>query len=70
MKYKYQVVAHDFYYPSSVLFEHLGEAEDYYNKIRSVNYEEGILVTLCEIIQHKGEEPENNEIEWYLDFNK
>ena len=70
MKYKYQVVAHDFYYPSSVLFEHLSEAEDYYNKIRGVNYEEGILVTLCEIVQYKGEEPENNEIEWYLDFNK
>lgn len=69
MKYKWQVVAHDHYYPSSVLFEHEGEAIDYYDKIKSANYDNDVLITLCKIEKFKGEEPEISEIDWYLDFN-
>ena len=67
MKYKYQVVAHAAYYPSSILFENYDEALSYYNSIKSADYE-NILVTLCEIKVCKGEqEVTQPEYDWYLD---
>ena len=39
-KYKYQVVVHVPYYPSSVLFETESEAWEYYNSIKGAACEE------------------------------
>lgn len=68
MKYNWQVVAHAAHYPSSVLFEHYEEALAYYNNIKSVDHDDGYLVTICKIEHFKGNtDIVNPEYEWYLD---
>lgn len=66
MKYKYQVVAHTAYYPSSILFETFEEALKCYNSIKGADHEDA-FVTLCEIMESKSEqEVTQTEYEWYL----
>lgn len=66
MNYKYQVIIHYDYYPSSFLFEKYEEALELFNKLRGVSdgYAEP-LITMCKILEAKGEIPENSEIDWY-----
>lgn len=66
MKYKYQVVAHTAYYPSSILFEEYEEALKYYNSVKGADHEDA-FITLCEIKEFKGEqEVTQAEYDWYL----
>lgn len=67
MKYKYQVVAHVGYYPSSVLFEEYEDALNYYNDIKGSSMSNEVCtITLCKIEQIKGDEPIQAEYDWYL----
>lgn len=71
-KYKYQVVVHYPYYPSSVLFENEEDAWAYYESIKRVNYgDEDTFITVCEILGYKGDDSlYDSEIDWYLDREK
>lgn len=70
-KYKYQVVVHYTYYPSSILFEKEEDAWAYYESIKRVYEDEGVFVTVCEILGCKGDDPlYDSEIDWYLDREK
>ena len=68
-KYKYQVVVHYPYYPSSVLFEKEEDAWTYWGTIKGVeNGDEEVLVTVCEILGANGDDSlYKAEIDWYLD---
>lgn len=68
-KYKYQVVVHYPYYPSSILFEKEEEAWAYYDSIKRVYHgDDGVFITVCEILEHKGDDSlADYEIDWYLD---
>lgn len=64
MKYKYQVVIHQPYYPSSSLFETYEQAFEYFLAAKGC-YGEDNLVTLCEIKGFKGSLDDYSEIiEW------
>lgn len=63
MKYKYQVVVHAPYYPTSALFETLEEADHYYQSAKGC-FGDDELVTLCEIKNWKGENDYDDIIEW------
>ena len=64
-KYKYQVVVHYPYYPSSILFEKEEDAWAYYESTKGVSYgDEDTFITVCEILGYNGDD---SEIEWYLD---
>lgn len=67
-KYKYQVVVHYPYYPSSILFEKEEDAWAYCKSIKSVEYgDEDIFITVCEILGYKGDDSiYQPEINWYL----
>ena len=66
-KYKYQVVVHYPYYPSSILFEKEDDAWAYLGTIKGID-DEDVFVTVCEILGHKGDDSLYNvEIDWYLD---
>ena len=66
-KYKYQVVVHYPYYPSSILFEKEEDVWAYWGTIKSVEHED-VFVTVCEILGYKGDDSlYNTEIDWYLD---
>ena len=69
-KYKYQVVVHYPYYPSSVLFEKEEDAWAYWGNIKGVEHgDEEVLITVCEILGAKGDDPiYDSEIDWYLDM--
>lgn len=69
LKYKYQVVVHTPYYPSSILFSDYEEAVIYYNSVRGAEHEE-CLVTLCEILEAKGENEYPSEIDYYIERNE
>ena len=69
-KYKYQVVVHYPYYPSSILFEKEEDAWAYYESIKGID-DENVFITVCEILGHKGDDSlYNAEIDWYLDREK
>ena len=66
-KYKYQVVVHYPYYPSSILFEKEEDAWAYWGTIKGID-DEDVIVTVCEILGHKGDDSlYNAKIAWYLD---
>lgn len=66
--FKYQVVAHSYYYPSSALFKTYEEAKIFYDSIKG-SENEGCYVTICKIEESKGEEDKNPIIDWYLDYH-
>lgn len=71
-KYKYQVVVHYPYYPSSILFEKEEDAWAYYESIKGagLGYGDGedVFITVCEVLGYKGDDSlYDSEIEWYLD---
>lgn len=68
-KYKYQVVVHYEYYPSSILFEKEEDAWAYYDSIKRVYHgDDDIFITVCEILGHKGDDSiADSEIDWYLE---
>jgi hypothetical protein len=67
-KYKYQVVVHIPYYPSSVLFETEEGAWGYYNSIKDADHEDSSFITVCEILGSRGDDSQyDSEIEWYLE---
>lgn len=67
-KYKYQVVVHYPYYPSSILFEKEKDAWAYYESIKGVLDGEEVFISVCEILGYKGDDSlYDSEIEWYLD---
>ena len=66
-KYKYQVVVHYPYYPSSILFEKEEDAWAYWGTIKGID-DEDVFVTICEILGYKGDDSlYNAEVDWYLD---
>jgi hypothetical protein len=60
MTYKYQVIEHKRYYPTSALFETYEQALEFYQTL-----DPDELVTLCEIKEHKGVNTYCDVIEWY-----
>lgn len=65
-KYKYQVVVHVPYYPSSVLFETESEAWEYYNSIKGAACEEYPFITVCKILGSRGDIAEcDSELDWW-----
>lgn len=68
MEFKYQVVGHASYYPSSALFETYEEAKAFYDSVKGSSYDRG-CVTLCKIEEVKGDlDSASNVIDWGLDF--
>lgn len=63
MKYKYQVSVFSNYYPTVALFEHEGEAIDYFEG-RVKEYGDEYLITLTKLETFHGE-AEYPLIEWY-----
>lgn len=68
-KYRYQVVVHYPFYPSSVLFEKEDDAWAYWESIRGVEHgDEDVFISVCEILGHKGDDSlYKSELDWYLD---
>lgn len=67
MNFKYQVVVHTGYYPSSILFEDYEPALAYYNDVKGSSMsDEQCTVTLCKIEQIKGNDPIHTEYDWYV----
>lgn len=62
--YKYQVIAHEPYYPTSALFYNEEDAWAYYEKLQSEKDLEDTVVTICEIIGQSGTAYYKDKIEW------